>query len=182
MNKICTTDEDCDINSSCAFDENNMDNYCINNSIDNLYYGCLNEGSNNFNLESIESKTPIHKKNYIDCINFTKKQVNDDGMNYNYMIYRPPKKIFVDVSTINIYLKVNNQIVAVIPYQDYFHLECDDKSENCTLKSKESIYNFIKQNTMEIFKRGSIGKITLEIIYLCENEGLVQLIKIIMNY
>lgn len=173
MNKICTTDEDCDNNSLCAFDETNMENYCVDNSIDKLYYGCLNEGSNYY--ESVESKTPQHKKNYIDCINFSRKQINDEEMNYNYMIYRPKTKIFVDLTTINIYLKVNNQIVAVIPYQDYFNLTCDKNSENCILKSKESIYNFIKQNTMDIFKRGSPpsqSNITLEIIYMCENEGL----------
>ena len=168
-NKICNTDDDCNKNSICSFDETNMENYCINNSIDNLYYGCFNE---NKNYESIESKSLNTHKNYIDCINFTRKQTNEDGLNYNYMIYRPKRKIFVDTSTINIYLKMNNEIIAVIPYQDYFDLLCDENSENCTLQSKETIHNFIKMNTLDILRRGTRGKITLEIVYECENEGL----------
>jgi hypothetical protein len=169
MNKICNTDNDCNENTLCSFDETNMDNYCVDNSINSLYYGCMNENSS---YESIESKSPSNHKNYIDCINFTRKQTNNEGMNYNYMIYRPKRKIFVDLTTINIYLKVNNQIVAVIPYQDYFNISCDESSENCVLESKESIHNFIKKNTMDILRRGSTGKITLEIVYECENEGL----------
>jgi hypothetical protein len=181
-NKICNTDDDCNGNNLCSFDETNMENYCIDNSIDNLYYGCFDENSNN-NYESIESKIPNSHKNYIDCINFSRKQTNEDGMNYNYMIYRPKRKIFVDVSTINIYLKMNNEIIAVIPYKDYFNLSCDENSENCVLESMESIHNFIKINTMDILRRGKEGKITLEIVYECENEGLkrVQTFDIDLN-
>jgi hypothetical protein len=119
----------------------------------------------------------------MDCINFTRKQKNKDDLSYNYMIYRPKRKIFVDLTTINIYLKFNNEIIAIIPYEDYFNLSCDENSENCILESKESIHNFIKKNTMDILRRGSEGKITLEIVYECENEGLkkVQTFDINLN-
>jgi hypothetical protein len=177
-NKICNTDNDCNENSICSFDEKNMENYCIDNSVDNLYYGCFNE-KNNF--ESIESKSLSNNKNYLDCINFTRKQINEDGLNYNYMIYRPKRKTFVDLKTINIYLKRNNEIISVIPYEDYFNLSCDENNENCILESKEIIHNFIKKNIQD--RRGKEGKITLEITYECENEGLkrVQIFDINLN-
>ena len=171
--KKCNTDNDCNENTVCAFDESKMDNYCIDNSMSNLYYGCLNPAMNNNNLkyESIETKTLNHT-DYRDCIDFTKKQKNKDGLNYNYMVYRPKRKIFVDLTTINIYLKINNEIIAVIPYEDYFNVLCDKNTENCVLESKETIHNFIKKNTMDILRRGKTGKITLEVVYECENEGL----------
>ena len=117
MNNICDTDDDCNQNSFCSFNETDMENYCIDNSIDNSYYGCLNEDTK---YESIESKSS-NDIDYIDCMNFTRKQTNKDDMSYNYMIYRPKRKIFVDLTTINIYLKLNNEIIAIIPHEDYFN-------------------------------------------------------------
>jgi len=45
MNKICNIDNDCNENTLCSFDEKKMDNYCIDNSINSLYYGYMNENN-----------------------------------------------------------------------------------------------------------------------------------------
>jgi hypothetical protein len=56
INKNCLTDNDCDEKSLCAFNTNDLNNYCISNNINDLYYGCINPDIEN-NLESIESKS-----------------------------------------------------------------------------------------------------------------------------
>jgi hypothetical protein len=150
--------------------------YNDENDINKLYYGCLKEEKNNFdnnnnNLEIIESKNNID--NHANCIDFGRRQLNKDGIEYNYMIYKPQKPVFVDTTTINCYLKCNDEILAVIPYQDYFNINCVDNQKNCILESKESIFNFIKQNTMNCN-----GIIYLEFIYECENEKIKKSQKI----
>lgn len=179
--KLCTNDNDCNINELCGYEENNnneYNNYCIENNLYKLYYGCLDDTINyrENNFEAIESKSMDNNQTYMDCINFVRKQTNKDGIDFNYMIYRDKKKVFVDVSTINIYLKCDEEILAVIPYTDYFNLTCDERQENCVLIGKDSLKNFIKQNT-----KNCNGKIYLEITYLCENEGLKKTNKIPIN-
>jgi hypothetical protein len=119
------------------------------------------------NLNYIESKSKKDIENINGCINFGRKQTNEDGFNYNYFIYKPKKKTFVDTSTINIYLKCDEEILAVIPFNDYFDLKCNDSFEECKLVSKDSLFNFIKQNI-----RNSSGNIYLEYDYLCDNENI----------
>lgn len=172
INKSCILDEDCDKGTICAFDEKDFSNYCISNNINDLYYGCINDNIEN-NLESIENKSNNDTFNFTDCINFSRRQINKDNLEYNYMIYKPKKNVFVDTTTINIYLKCEDEILAIIPYGDYFNLKCDDNQQNCILESKESLLNFIIQNTKNCDK-----KIYLEIIYECENEGLKKSKKI----
>ena len=169
--KNCISDADCDINNICAFNDDDLSHYCINNNIDNLYYGCVNKDLST--MESIESKTKSEHLNYKNCINFARRQVNTDSLEYNYMIFKPKKNAYVDTTTINIYLKCDNQILATIPYNDYFDIKCDETQENCILESKESLHNFIIQNTTNCK-----NQIYLEIIYECENEGLKKNIKI----
>jgi hypothetical protein len=164
--KICTSDNDCDNNYMCAFNENDMNHYCISNEKDKLYYGCMNF-DNNTKIDSIESNSAIEKQNYKNCIDFSRRQKNSDGIYYNYMIFKPKKNVYLDMTTINIYLKCLDQILAIIPYNDYFTLKCDESQENCILESKESLLNFIVQNS-----RNCTEKIYLEIIYECENEKL----------
>ena len=171
INKICKSDEDCNNNSLCAFNENDFNNYCIENNIEKLYYGCLNP---NNNFDAIESKSRNSKQSYMECIDFVRKQTNKDDIDFNYMIYRDKKKVFIDLTTINIYLKCEDEILAVIPYNDYFNLNCDSSQENCVLIGKESLNNFIIQNTKN-------GKIYLEITFECENEGLKKTEKIPIN-
>jgi hypothetical protein len=161
--KTCTLDNNCDNNFLCAFDEKDMKHYCINNNVNDLYYGCLENNKLN-ELEFIESNSNSEFKK---CIDFSRRQVNKDGIEHNYMIFKPKKNIYVDTTTINIYLKCEEQILAIIPYNDYFILKCNENQDECILESKESLKNFIKQNSQNCIK-----KLYLEIIYECENEGL----------
>ena len=163
--KNCKVDSDCD-NNICAFDESSLNHYCINNDINELYYGCLNINEAN-KIDSIDSNSELEHNNYRNCIDFSRRQINSDELEYNYMIYKPKKKLYVDTTNINIYLKCENEILAVIPYLDYFHLKCNNTQENCILESKEPLLNFIKQNTKNCNKN-----IYLEVIYECENEGI----------
>lgn len=166
--KICKSDNECDNNFLCGFDENDLNNYCTENNIEKLYYGCLNTNQDyNNNFEAIESKSLNNNQTYKDCIDFVRKQTNKDNIDFNYMVYKDKKKVFVDIGTINIYLKCDDEILSVIPHMDYFDLQCDKTQENCILKGKESLKNFIKQNT-----KNCTGIIYLEITYECENEGL----------
>jgi hypothetical protein len=169
--KICNSDKDCDNNYLCSFNDDDINNYCINNNIENLYKGCLKD--NKYNYESIESKNYNNEQTYNDCIDFSRKQTNKDGFEYNYMIYHPKKKINVDKTTINIYLKCDEQILSVIPYNDYFDIACDNNQENCILTGKKILNNFIEKNT-----NNCNGKIYLEVIYECNNEGLKKILKI----
>jgi len=166
----CDSDKDCNNNMLCAFNDEDLNSYCINNDLTHLYSGCLNNYNNDF--ETTISKTN-NNMNHKNCIDFARRQINKDGIEYNYMIYRPKKKVFVDTTTINIYLKCGEAILAVIPYEDYFILSCDESQENCILEGKSSLINFIKYNTEKCNK-----SIYLEIIYECENEGLKNNIKI----
>ena len=170
INKNCLTDTDCDKDKICAFDEINLEHYCINNNKSNLYYGCLND---NNNFESTENKFNNLDYDIKDCIDFSRRQLNKDNIEHNYMIYKPKKNIFIDTTTINIYLKCNKEILAIIPYLDYFNIKCDDNKEICILESKKSLLNFIIQNS-----KNCIENIYLEIIYECENEGLEKILKI----
>ena len=163
--KKCISDNDCDNNTICAFNMNDYEHYCINNDANDLYYGCMDNTIKN--IDSIESKSNLDHLNYKNCIDFSRRQLNNEGLEYNYMLYKPKKNAYVDVSTINIYLKCEEQILAVIPYNDYFILKCDENRENCVLESKESLLNFIIQNSSNCNKN-----LFLEIIYSCENEGI----------
>ena len=163
--KTCALDNDCDKNFVCAFDENDMTHYCINNEPTELYYGCLDKEK----LKDIELTESNSNSEMKKCIDFSRKQMNKDGLEYNYMIFKPKKNIYIDTTTINIYLKCDKQILAIIPYNDYFTLTCDDLQENCILNSKDSLLNFIIQNS-----KNCNDKLYLEIIYQCENEGIIK--------
>lgn len=166
INKKCILDSDCENNSMCAFNDNDFNHYCMNNEVNDLYYGCLN-GSELNNTENIESNSTIEHSNHKNCIDFSRRQINKDGLEYNYMVFKPKKNVYVDTTTINIYLKCEDEILAIIPYNDYFTIKCDENQQNCTLESKESLLNFIIQNSQNCTK-----KIYLEIIYECENERI----------
>ena len=84
--KNCISDNDCDTNNICAFNEEDLNHYCINNDVNNLYYGCVNK-----DVSSIESAKSEHS-NYKNCINFARRQLNTDNLEYNYMIFKPKKK------------------------------------------------------------------------------------------
>lgn len=161
--KKCNSDKDCDNSMLCAFNDEDLNSYCIDNDLTHLYAGCLNK---NDNFETTISKIDDNM-DHNHCINFARRQINKDGIEYNYMIYRPKKKVFVDTTNINIYLKCGEAVLAVLPYDDYFNLTCDENQENCILKGKSSLINFIRSNSQNCIKN-----IYLEVIYECENEGI----------
>ena len=171
MIKDCKIDNDCNENYFCSFNDDTLSHSCISNDKSNLYYGCLNKDSSNFQnnkIEVIESKTDIDQKSLKNCIDFSRRQKNKDGFSHNYMIYKQKKDVFVDTTTINIYLKCGEQILSVIPYNDYFELSCVDNQKNCLLVSKPGLKNFIIQNSKNCISE----KLKLEIIYECENESI----------
>jgi len=169
--KICKNDSECNSNELCSFNPNDMNHYCVNNSKNDLYSGCLKD-KNSIN-HYIESKSKDDYLNMKKCIEFARRQKNPDGMPYNYMLFKQKKNVFVDTTNIIIYLKCGDEILAAIPYNDYFTIKCDDSQENCTLTAKKSLYNFIQQNT-----RNCQRKIYLEVTYECENEQLKNTKKI----
>ncbi len=166
--KKCNVDKDCNKGTICAFNDSDLTSYCIDNDIDSFYSGCLdNTFENKFESVEYKSSKNLNNRDYMDCINFSRKQSNSDGIENNYMIFRPKRKVFVDTTTINIYLRCNDEILATFPYSDFFDIKCDADQENCILESKEILYNFIKQNT-----KNCGGLITLDVEYECENESL----------
>lgn len=176
MNKECINDNDCGKNI-CSFNENDLNHYCIDSNVNTMYYGCL---SNNNNNDNNLISTGINKNNteLKQCIDFSRRQLTEDGFESNFMLYRPKKKVFVDTTTIDIYLKCGEQILIVIPYSDYFTLQCGEDGKICTLESKKQLNNFIKSNS-----RNCKENLYLEVSYQCENEGIKKVVKIpIMNF
>ena len=169
----CIIDKDCNENELCSFNDKDFNHYCVSNDKNNHYYGCLNEKNN---LDYIESNSSNDKSNYNNCLEFTRRQRTPQELSYNFMVFKPKREVFVDVTNINIYLKCDSEILAVLPYNDYFTIKCDDKQENCILTSKDILMNFIVQNTKNCTK-----KIFLEVDYECENEKLKKILNIPIN-
>lgn len=170
--KSCSFDNDCEDGLYCAFDEKDLKHYCISSDVTDMYHGCMDNGKIG-EFESIQSNSNLENKNIKTCIDFSRKQLNGDGLEYNYMIYKPKKNVYVDTTTLNIYLKCGEQILAAIPYNDYFTLKCSENQEKCILHAKDSLENFIKQNTQNCNK-----DVYLEVIYSCENENIKKTLKI----
>ena len=162
--KSCTNDNDCDSNYLCSFNTENLNHYCTPIEKNNLYEGCLSSMNNK---TYIETKTNNDAFSFKSCVDFSRRQLNEDGLNHNYVVYKPKENTYVDTTTINIYLKCNEEVLAVIPHSDYFTLKCNGSFEVCDLKAKSSLFNFIKQNT-----KNCQGNIYLDVEYLCENENI----------
>tara|TARA_A100001015_G_C14800766_1_gene636840 strand:+ start:267 stop:809 length:543 start_codon:yes stop_codon:yes gene_type:complete len=164
MNKICKNDNECPDNSYCAFDENKMKHYCKNNGKNQLYYGCLEDDVNNY--DSIISNDENNLENINNCINFSRRQINSNSLNHNYMLYKKKKISYVDITTINIYLKCGEKNISVLSLADYFNIECKSDNTNCILKTNKLFRNFVNQN-QELCSE----QLYLEINYECYNEN-----------
>jgi len=162
-NKLCNDDKQCSNNYMCSFDEKNLNHSCQNLNQNNLYLGCLDKDYNNF--EYISSNISFHHDNFKNCLDFSRKQVNKDGLNHNYLLYKKKKDSSVDLSSINIYLLCGNQNIATLPIQDYFDTECDINNQNCKFKAKKLLFNFIQANKINCKE-----KLYIEINYECYNE------------
>lgn len=170
--KSCSFDNDCEDGAYCAFDEKELNHYCISSDVNDMYYGCMDTDKIG-EFESIQSNSNLENKSIKSCIDFSRKQLNGDGFEYNYMIYKPKKNVYVDTTTLNIYLKCGEQVLATIPYNDYFTLKCSENQERCILHAKDSLENFIKQNIQNCNK-----EVYLEVVYSCENENIKKTLKI----
>ena len=159
----CKNDKDCLKTEMCSLDEVTLKQTCVSSSPQTMYYGCASTDSLGDPLIKTGADTSFQ-----ECIDFTRRQLNKDGFEYNFMIYRPKTKVFVDLTNIIIYLKCGEEILSAIPYGDYFTLECDASQERCVLRPKEGLAQFIYQNAL----RSNMNDVYLEITYQCENESV----------
>ncbi len=167
MSKFCRDDNECPNNSFCSFDEKSMKHHCKDNNKNQLYYGCLND--DNLNLENVVSNDSNNLENLENCINFSRRQIDKNGIYHNYMIYKKKKQSYVDITTINIYLKCGQKNISVLSLNDYFEFECDKNNQNCILKTNKLFRNFVNQN-----KELCSEQLYLEINYECYNEKLLN--------
>lgn len=163
---LCNTDTDCTKGNMCSFNEETLKHQCIPADQKILYQGCLNTKKfNEFN--KIESSSPADQESLEKCIDFTRRQKNSDGIHYNYMIFKNKINSFVDLTTINVYLKCNGELLLVMPTREFFEMKCDDQQKNCVLKPNETFKTFVESNS-----KTCGGKLSLDIEYSCENENI----------
>ena len=163
---LCNTDSDCSKGNMCGFNEETLKHQCIPADQKMLYQGCLNTKKfNEFN--KIESSSSSDHENIEKCIDFTRRQKNSDGIHYNYMIFKNKINAFVDLKTINIYLKCNGELLLVMPTREFFDIKCDDHQKNCILKPNETFRTFVESNS-----KTCGGNLSLDIEYTCENENI----------
>lgn len=163
-NKLCNDDNQCSNNYMCSFNEKELNHSCKSLNQNNLYLGCLDNDYND--LEYISSNTTEHHDTFKNCLNFSRKQVNKDGYNHNYLLHKKKKESSIDSSTINIYLLCGNKNIATLPIQDYFNSECDINNQNCKFTAKQLLINFIDANKINCKE-----KLFIEINYECYNEN-----------
>jgi hypothetical protein len=163
---LCKLDGDCKSNELCSFDEKEMRHQCVPNQKKMFYEGCLNTKKYN-EFDKIESNSKENHGNMKNCIDFVRQQKNNDGFFYNYMIYKNKKNSFVDLKTIKVHLKCNQELLLVMPVQEFFTRTCDDKQQKCILKPNSAFFAFLDSN-----RKTCGGKLSLEIEYSCENENL----------
>ncbi len=165
-NKICNQDSDCGETEVCAFDEKDKKHYCVSADPKSLYYGCLVEDAAPF--EHVDSNSYNDTLEFHNCINFSRRQKSDNDAFTKYMIFTPEKNVFVDTTNITIYLKCGETILAVIPWADYFDIECDKQQKDCILIARlQQLYSFCYLNSTNCKK-----DVHLEVIYQCENEAI----------
>ncbi len=172
---LCKLDSDCSKGNKCAFNEKNMRHQCIPANKKILYQGCLN--TKKFNeYNRIESSSQEDTKDMNKCIDFVRRQKKSDGLHYNYMIFKNKIDSFVDLSTINVYLKCNEELLLVMPTKEFFEVKCDDRQQKCVLKPNGTFKTFVHSNAQTCG-----GRLSLEVEYSCENENIDNTLKIPIN-
>ena len=78
---MCMSDSDCSNDYLCSFDNNDLNHYCVKNEESKLYKGCLVDINN---VNYIDSKSKSDTENIKGCIDFSRRQINEDGFNYNF--------------------------------------------------------------------------------------------------
>lgn len=169
---LCKYDGDCGKNEYCSFDDRTLKHQCVPNKSKMFYEGCLNTKKYN-EFDKIESSSKEDHQNLKSCIDFVRRQKNKDGLHYNYMVYKNKKNSFVDLSTINVYLKCNDELLLVMPTKEFFHINCDHAQQKCILTPNETFFTFLSSN-----QKTCGGKLSLDIEYSCENENLLKKFKV----
>lgn len=161
----CSDDKQCSNNYMCTFDDKNLNHQCKKGGQNNLYLGCLDHDVKSFDYVSSHNQDDLN--NFDDCLSFSRKQSNKDGMSHNYFLFKKKKVSSVDLSSINIYLLCGNKNIATFPIEDYFESSCDYDNQNCEFQAKEIFFNFIEVN-----KKNCNEDLYLEINYECYNENM----------
>ena len=162
-NKLCNDDKQCSNNNLCSFNEKELNHSCKKLNQNNLYLGCLDYDYRDF--EYVSTNLNEDYDTFKTCLNFSRNQINKDGYNHNYFLYKKKKNSSVDFSSINIYLICNNKNIFTLPVQDYFDSDCDLNNQNCKFNAKPIFFNFINAN-----KKNCTEKLYLELNYESYNE------------
>ena len=165
MNKICNFDNQCDDNELCSFNDKDLKHYCVDGMQNKLYTGCLDNDYNQF--ENIISNSNDDINNFKSCVDFSRRQINKDGLQHNYMLFKQKKVSYVDITSIQIYLKCGSKIISALPLNDYFSIDCDINNQNCKIKTNKLFKNFIIQNQQICSEQ-----LFLEVNYECYNENI----------
>ena len=74
----CNDDKQCSNNYMCTFDDKNLNHQCKKGGQNNLYLGCLDHDVKSFDYVSSHNQDDLN--NFDDCLSFSRKQSNKDGM------------------------------------------------------------------------------------------------------
>lgn len=174
MNNICNFDNECTNDNLCSFNDKDLKHYCVDGKQNKLYLGCLDNDYKNF--ENIVSNSENDTNSFKSCIDFSRRQVNKDGLNHNLMLFKQKKVSYVDITSIRIYLKCGNKIISALPLNDYFTMDCDLNNQNCKIKTNKLFKNFVTQN-QDICSQ----QLFLEVNYECYNENIKNKDIILVN-
>lgn len=161
MKRFCVNDNDCINNEYCSFDPETLTRNCISKK--DLKVGCIERDEN---YKYIESNNENDHKTLENCINFSRKQTDENNYNYNYFIYKAKKNTPINKESINVSLSCDDINEITLSNSDFFEILCDDNEENCVLKNKKILNNFIENNT----KKCKNNKLNVK--YECENENI----------
>ena len=165
MNNICNFDNQCEDNNLCSFNDKDLKHYCIDGKQNKLYLGCLDNDYKDF--ENIVSNSDNDTNSFKSCIDFSRRQINKEGLHHNFMLFKQKKVSYVDITSIQIYLKCGSKIISALPLNDYFALDCDMNNQNCKIKTNKLFKNFVLQN-----KQICSDQLFLEVNYECYNENI----------
>lgn len=164
----CNNDDDCLNNEYCSFEPDTLTRKCI--SKNDLKIGCVD---NNYikNIKKIDSYDKNDHISLDNCINFSRKQTTNDGLNYNYMIYKNKKNTPINIDDIKFNLSCDEINNINLTNNEFFKLLCNEDNEECNIKSKPILEKLLKDNNCN----------NLNINYSCTNENLEKNINIDMN-
>lgn len=168
MKKFCYNDNDCLNNEYCSFDPETITNSCISKK--DLKLGCLNNMEQLKELGDVKMISSYDNEDQVNensCIDFSRKQRNKEGFNYNYFIYKRKKSTPVDINNIDVNLSCDEINNITLTNSDFIDIICEEDMENCKLKQKNLFKNFLKNNQKNCKNNSKIN-----VTYQCENENI----------